>query len=232
MKQRWVIGDIHGCIRTFRHLVEEKISPSREDSLFLLGDLIDRGPGSKGVIDYIRSLQDQSLDVKIIRGNHEAMLLGAAASEEQFALWMHNGGAATLLDFGREVDAFTGPEIAAQIPPDYLAFFNGLPWYLETEGFFLVHAGLNASSMDPLLDTDTMLWTRREVYHTAFLNGRVLIHGHTPVSLPAIRQRIEDPDARIYNLDGGCVFRNYPGMGNLLALNLETGELKRVPNKE
>ncbi|TSA27309.1 MAG: serine/threonine protein phosphatase [Bacteroidetes bacterium] len=232
MQCRWVIGDIHGCINTFRHLVEQEIRPSPGDSVFLLGDLIDRGPDSKGVVDYVVSLQDQSIDARTIRGNHEVMLLEAGLSEEQFALWMRNGGYTTLEGFGIPVDSFTGPEAAGLIPPAYLEFFNGLPWYLETEGFFLVHAGLNPISKDPLADTDAMIWSRHESYHEEFLKGRKLVHGHTFLPLPQILTRIADPAFRIINLDGGCVYRDYPGLGNLLAWNLDDGRVKIVPNRE
>lgn len=232
MNHRWVIGDIHGCIKTLRHLVEEEISPSSEDVLFFLGDLVDRGVNSKGVVDYILSLRDQSLDLRVIRGNHEVMLLGAGTSEERFELWMRNGGYTTLSDFRIRVDSFSGPEAARKIPMEYIDFFNKLPWYLETEGFFLVHAGLNPVSRDPLDDTDAMVWSREEEYPEDLLKGRKLIHGHTPVPAESILLRIADPRSRIINLDGGCVYRGFPGLGHLVALNLETGELKSVPNKE
>ncbi len=52
--RRFVIGDIHGCFRTFKYLVEEDLHLKSNDTLFLLGDTIDRGTGSKAVIDYIR----------------------------------------------------------------------------------------------------------------------------------------------------------------------------------
>ena len=57
MKKRWVIPDLHGCVNTLRTLIEEQIRPSRSDLLYFLGDYIDRGPDSKGLIDYIRNLQ-------------------------------------------------------------------------------------------------------------------------------------------------------------------------------
>ena len=232
MSRRWIIGDIHGCINTLRHMMEEEISPTQGDAVFFLGDLIDRGPDSKAVVDYIISLLDQSVDVRIIRGNHEVMLLEAADSEEKFLLWMRNGGMKTLESFGAEGDLFIGPEAVAKIPERYIEFFNGLPWYLETEGFFLVHAGLNPVSRDPLSDTETMIWSREEGYNAEFLKGRKLVHGHSSEFLEAILQRFHDQDSLIYNLDGGCVFRDYPGLGNLVAWELNTGMVKIVPNQE
>ena len=232
MNRRWVIGDIHGCINTFRKMMEGEISPSPDDTIYLLGDLMDRGPNSKAVIDYIFSLYDQSIDVRVIRGNHEVMLLEAVRSEEKFALWMRNGGMATLKSFSVDCDLFIGPKAVAQIPDQYIEFFSGLPWYLETEGYFLVHAGLNPVSPDPLNDTDAMIWTRQEGYNAKFLHGRKLVHGHSAIHLEAILHNIYDQNALVYNLDGGCVYRNDPGLGSLVGWELNTGSLKIVPNQE
>ena len=71
MRNRWVIPDIHGYLNTLKSLIENRISLTKEDTLYFLGDYIDRGPNSKGVIDYIMSLQDQDYDIHCLRGNHE-----------------------------------------------------------------------------------------------------------------------------------------------------------------
>jgi len=75
--KRYVIADIHGCYKTLRYLVEEMISPSKSDYLFFLGDYIDRGPNSSGVIDYVIDLIDNGYKVFPLRGNHEENLLKA-----------------------------------------------------------------------------------------------------------------------------------------------------------
>jgi len=232
MGSRWVIGDIHGCIATFKTMVEQKINLQPDDTLFLLGDLIDRGTDSKAVIDYILQLQEQSYDVRSIKGNHECMLLEAQLSEMQYTLWMRNAGMATLHDFGIDAEQFPGPDGVRRIPARYLEFFQRLPYYIESEGFFLVHAGLNSESLQPLSDTDTMIWTRREEYNSPFLNGRKLIHGHSTIFLEEILLQISDRETLIYNLDGGCVFCDFPGLGNLVALNLDSGESRVTPNQE
>jgi len=232
MKNQWAIGDIHGCVDTFKTLVESEIAPSANDTIFLLGDLIDRGPDSKAVIDYIISLNNQSVDVQIVRGNHEVMLLEALECKRNFPLWMMNDGMKTLASFGIADDRFTGHEALSEIPDLYIEFFKRLPWYLQTEGFFFVHAGLNPVAEDPLSDTFTMIWTRQEEYNQKFLKGKKLIHGHSPQPLKRILDMIDDPETMVYNLDGGCIYRNYPGMGNLVALNLGTMEVKIVHNRD
>src|SRR5512138_1630338 len=75
MHRKWVIPDLHGCIKTLQGLVEEIIKPTRYDELYFLGDYIDRGPHSRGVLDYIRRLQQDEFTVTALKGNHEDLLV-------------------------------------------------------------------------------------------------------------------------------------------------------------
>ena len=93
------ISDIHGCCKTFKALLN-KIKFNSNDELYLLGDYIDRGPDSKGVIDYIWQLQKEGYQVNCLRGNHEQMMLRAAFVENKLDHWMRNGGETTLFSFG------------------------------------------------------------------------------------------------------------------------------------
>ncbi len=219
---RYVIGDIHGCINSFRKLVEDGIRLKMEDTLFLLGDYVDRGPDPKGVIDYIMELQHKGFRVNPIMGNHEYMMLHASDSEEDFGLWSINGHAPTLISFGIDPSRVGTMASVFDIPKKYLKFISGLPLSAATEGFLLVHAGIAKDSREPLEDAQILLWTREEINHRKLLKNRRLIHGHTPMSLVSIRDRVYDPEEKFINLDGGCVFRNYKGFGNLVALNLDT----------
>ena len=81
MKKRWVIPDVHGHAKTLRSLVEEQIRPARYDEIYLLGDYIDRGPDSKGVIDYIRHLQKDEFTVIALKGNHEDIMVDLYEAE-------------------------------------------------------------------------------------------------------------------------------------------------------
>ena len=71
MINRWVIPDIHGHLNTLKSLIETRINLSRLDSVYFLGDYIDRGPDSKGVLDYIMNLQKENYDIHCLKGNHE-----------------------------------------------------------------------------------------------------------------------------------------------------------------
>ena len=81
MKKQWVIPDLHGCSQTLQALITEQIRPSRSDVLYFLGDYIDRGPDSKGVIDYIITLQENEYEVKVLKGNHEDYFLNLCCWE-------------------------------------------------------------------------------------------------------------------------------------------------------
>ncbi|PIQ21920.1 MAG: serine/threonine protein phosphatase, partial [Cytophagales bacterium CG18_big_fil_WC_8_21_14_2_50_42_9] len=147
---RYTISDIHGCANTFRHLVNEVIQLKPTDELFLLGDYIDRGPDSKGVIDFIQELQKSGIQVRTLSGNHEAMMLDALEDPEYFNHWMLNGGKQTLASFG--------VKSIREIPQSYWLFLRQLEYYIELEDYLLVHAGFNFKAEDPFTDTHSMLW--------------------------------------------------------------------------
>jgi serine/threonine protein phosphatase 1 len=232
MGRRFVIGDIHGCIRTFRQLVEEMLQPTPSDQIFLLGDYIDRGPDSKAVVDYIFRLQAESYKVIPLMGNHEYMLNRGQHSLEYFNLWMINSGFTTLRDFGVAADSCHNPQSIFTIPPKYLEFFRDLKIYEQTEGFFLCHGCFEGDRDDPKDDGNTMIWGRKSPDRSVAAGNRVLIHGHTPKPLAEIRKQIDDPHGRIINLDGGCVYRQNTMLGHLLALDLDSRELFVVKNSD
>jgi serine/threonine protein phosphatase 1 len=229
-KRRFAIGDIHGCIRTFHHLVKEVLQVRDGDTLYLLGDYIDRGRASREVIDYIRHL-GSCITVRPVMGNHEYMLLDSLENESSFGKWLANGCAPTLVSFGAKPAHAEEWESVSLIPESYVGFFRSLPFYEETEDFLFVHAGINAYGKHPLEDPMILLWTRDENVPEAFIGKQKVIHGHTPVDLEEIRRRVGNPQSAVINLDGGCVY-SYPGLGYLVALDLDTMKLYPVKNRE
>ena len=143
-----MIGDIHGCFRTFKYLVEEELHLTSFDSLFLLGDLIDRGPRSKAVIDYVRELSDDMV-VRPVLGNHEFMMLQSLDDEDYFRLWTLNGCVKTLLSFGVALSQVHNRNSVSIIPEDYMDFIKTWPLYEKTDDFLFVHAGVDASGEHP-----------------------------------------------------------------------------------
>jgi serine/threonine protein phosphatase 1 len=223
--RRFVVGDVHGCLKSFRAMVMEKLKVTREDTLFLLGDYVDRGPDSKGVIDFIMHLKMENYNVKALMGNHEYMMLLSREDDDKFNDWMKNGSAQTLLSFGIPAEKTTERESMKLIPEYYYDFISSLSYFEETDDFYFVHAGLGKNVTDPKDDIDSLFWSRREFYNKGLLKNRILIHGHTPVSMASIQDRIFDSEGKVLNLDCGCVYPHFEGFGHLAALNLDTFEL-------
>ena len=168
------ISDIHGCLHTFRYMLEFKLKLKPEDQLYLLGDFIDRGPDSKGVIDYILKLQAEGYQLHGLLGNHEEMLLTSFHDPIMRDVWERNGGMATLHSFGTMQ--------AKGIDNQYIEFFRQLPLFIEAGDFLFVHAGLNFKKSDPLQDREGILWSRNweNRINYQWLDNRKIIYGHTP----------------------------------------------------
>ena len=220
MSRIFAIGDIHGCKKTFQRLLDE-MQIRKSDTIYCIGDYIDRGPDSKGVIDLILDLRKRGYRVSTLRGNHEQLMLESVHGEEDFDHWYSNGGESTLKSFGVEsFDAFA---------PEYKDFFKRTRYYFESGPFIFVHAGLNFGPEDLFEDRDAMLWMRNITIDKKKLGDRIIIHGHTPRPLEEIVNPERDD---VYNLDAGCVYKDRPGHGHLVALNLTNGEWIAVKNCE
>jgi serine/threonine protein phosphatase 1 len=205
------IGDIHGCFDSLYRLIEVEIQPQKADKLIFLGDYIDRGTQNKEVLDYIFSLLKEGYDIVTLKGNHEDMLLNANKSKLNTFNWLYNGGTETLWSFDIHH--------LAQLPKKYMDFFNNLPLYFSYKQFLFVHAGFNNNITDPLCDTYQMLWSRTDEYSHPFFNDKRIIHGHTPITLEECKQLIQS-NSKFLNVDTGCVFKNYMGMGYLSAVDV------------
>ena len=235
MAKKWVIPDIHGCVKSLRELIETQVVPSKEDTLFFLGDYVDRGPDSKGVLDYVMGLQESGYTVVPLKGNHEDFFVKSWEEERESgrflfmrrhnksrSQWLKHGGRETLQSFGT-MDLL-------QIPEHYIKWMDELPLYHELEKFLLVHAGLNFEIDDPFQDTFSMLWVKDYRIIPEKIGYRQLIHGHVPMGLDYIYIAITQEGYPFIDLDNGCYMVNRPGYGNLLALELNSMELKIQPN--
>jgi len=237
MNKRWVIADIHGCANTLKVLVEEKIKPSKSDELYFLGDYIDRGPGSKEVIDYIWQLRKDEYLIKPLKGNHEDLLVNLYDTEKKskrpwsFLLsdrnrksWFAMGGKETLKSF--QVQS------PPQIPEEYIEWMKALDYYVMLEKFILVHAGLNFQLDNPFIDTGSMLWIREFDVIPDKIGNRKIIHGHVPISLQFIDHSIKNSYYQFIDLDNGPYLTGDSGYGNLVALELTNMELVVQDNRD
>lgn len=219
---RWVITDIHGCNKTFVGLIDH-LELEEQDTLYLLGDYIDRGPDSKGVLDIITTLQHNGVDIRCLRGNHEQMMLSACKGELPEANWLMNGGHATLDSFG--------VERLDEVPESYMDMMEQMGYYFELDDYLLVHAGFNTDAPDPFADTHSMLWIRGHDFEPEKVGNKPVVHGHTPIPFTAVKAMVQRPDSPLINLDNGCVYKGQrDGMGRLCAFELNERRLVTLEN--
>lgn len=221
MNRVFIVGDIHGCSKTFRKLLLEKIEIRITDKIYCLGDYVDRGPDSKGVIDFILQLREQGYRIHTLRGNHEQMMLTSEKNKSSKDLWRMNGGDKTL-------ESFTIDSIH-QLASKYLSFLRRTKYYIKTKDFILVHAGLNCFARDLFANKDILLWIRDLRVDPNKLGGRIVIHGHSPMNRDYI---LSQPFEGSFNLDGGCVYKHKKGFGSLFALNFYEKKLIEQENVE
>lgn len=230
MKRRWVIADIHGHSLTLKALVNDLIKPEPEDKLFFLGDYIDRGPDSKGVIDFIRHLGEYVCRVIPLKGNHEDMMVeiyDAAMRKKpgdriipcryEYSSWVAMGARNTLDSF--RVDFISG------VSSEYVEWMRQLSHFTISGDVILMHAGLNFRIEDPFADQMAMLWIREFEVIPERIGGRRLIHGHVPVCLDRIKNNVGDLKCLSIDLDNGIYLHGREGYGNLVALELNSMEL-------
>jgi serine/threonine protein phosphatase 1 len=225
MPRRFAIGDVHGCLKTFTRLVEDGIKLTRNDTLYAVGDFIDRGPDSKGVLDYIAELMKKGFRIRPVRGNHEEMLLESLTDPGYIMSWMFNGAEPTLQSFGLNPGELLTSDTVHEIPKKYVSLIEKLPYYIELDDYLIVHAGFNFYMDDPFADNHKMIWSRETMYDPVKARFRRIIHGHTPISVDEIRSSLKDPGNGLINIDAGCVYTSYPDLGNLVAIDMDTRKL-------
>jgi len=219
LKRTFVIADIHGCIKSLKALIEIQLQPTHEDQFIFLGDYIDRGPDSKSVINYLIYIKDTFRNSVFLRGNHEQMFIDAQTSLQAHNRWIMSGGEQVMISHGLKNHD--------HVPYHFQEFIMNTPYYFQDEHYIFVHAGLNHLAELPLKDYNAMMWIREFDVTKQLTGGRILIHGHTPTPLEIIKQQIKNSDTQLeICLDNGCVFKGQrEGLGNLLALELESNTL-------
>ncbi len=224
---QYAISDIHGCSRTFMAMLDQ-LAFTKADELYLLGDYVNRGPDSKGVIDIIWRLQEEGYQVDCLMGNHESMTFRNFDTETRTGLPQPSG---PLL-----VESF-GVQQLSQIPEPYIYWMRTLPYYREIPGYILVHAGLNFGFGDPFFSKESLIWIRdwhNQIRHD-WLGDRVIIHGHTPAMRFHIEWMCGHLDRQqVLDIDCGCVITSTAGdgFGQLCAFDLSNRRLFFQKNVE
>jgi diadenosine tetraphosphatase ApaH/serine/threonine PP2A family protein phosphatase len=177
MALTYSVGDIHGCLDKLESLVEACLAHAggAATRFVFLGDYIDRGPDSAGVLRFMLRLQSEFQERLIaLKGNHEAMALESASGRASSIMWRHNGGAATLESYG--------VNRAAELPSVHLDWLRSLRSNYDDGLRFFVHAGIDPDKPLAGQDEVDLLWIREPFLTDRRDHGRLIVHGHTPVA--------------------------------------------------
>lgn len=216
----YVIGDIHGRLDLLDRLIEaiyrDAGARGPETLTVTVGDYVDRGPDSRGVI---RRLMGNPFPGRYValKGNHEAMMMSFLADPRAGELWWLNSAVGTLRSFGvvasSDEEDFVGVAEAfrAALSPEETRFLTSLRLSLSVGRYFICHAGVRPGvPLDQQSEHD-LLWIRREFLDSEVDFGKIVVHGHTPVPEPEVKPNRID-------VDTGAVFS-----GRLTCAVLENG---------
>jgi serine/threonine protein phosphatase 1 len=206
--RRFVIGDVHGQFKALMMLIDQ-IKLKTDDQLFFLGDLIDRGPQSAQVVDWV--MRNGHI---CLCGNHEQMCLEAFTmldAPHAWQGWLGNGGAKTLESYGGEL-----------IPDEHLNWMSQLPLYADLGDVWLVHAGLNPNLPIEHQGELEFCWIREPFHRMTepYFNDKVIITGHTITFVfPGVKPGQLAQGAGWLDIDTGAY---HPKSGWLTALELNS----------
>lgn len=201
--RRFVFGDIHGCKKTLIKLIET-IKPQKDDALFFLGDYINKGKDSYGVIEYLMNLKMNDYQLFFVRGNHEQEFLEQIAKDDKISNFY----------YAKKYKSHNLLDINGEPKKKVIDFLNQTEFYFELEDYFLVHAGFNMKNEDFLDDINSMLYIRKWEADSNKLNGKKTIYGHQPAVFKEILSSVKYKKNKI-QLDNGCVYKNWNFNRNL-----------------
>lgn len=195
----YAIGDVHGRLDCLDDLLAQiDADPARggrRPVLVFLGDLIDRGPESRGVVDRVMAMCAASVDVHCLCGNHEELLFTAAKGGRQaLGVFARAGGRETLLSYGVSEEAYEREDlkgvqrlIAEHVPAAHLDFLRGLPDQLVVGEYVFVHAGIRPGVPLDAQKSSDLRWIRSPFLDHVGRYERFVVHGHTVTQDPDIR---------------------------------------------
>lgn len=196
----YAIGDIHGFLGQLE-AAHDLIARDRAETGDLtapvvhLGDLVDRGPDSRGVIDYLIGGQERGEPWKVIAGNHDRVFSHQIGASEQdhtrLSTWTSDvmGGRETAASYGVDISSWRSQSanrarLTDAVPDQHISFLRDLDLFVETPDLIFVHAGIRPGlPLSEQIEED-LIWIRRGFLDDTRDHGKLVVHGHTPVEQP------------------------------------------------
>lgn len=224
----YAVGDIHGCLDKVRRLLDLVHYDPAADRLIFLGDYIDRGSQSKGVLDLMIHLQEENPANVFLMGNHEdnfltyiqACMMDNGSNYGLTEPFLAGGGIATLVSYVPQMRNPYDPRVLDAIPPQHLTFLVNLPLCWSDEAYIAVHAGVRPGIALPQQHRNDLLRIRGPFLYTPHRLGKCVVFGHTP-----FRQVRRDLDK--VGIDTGACYQGM-GYGKLTAFCLQNQQTFQV----
>ena len=211
----YAVGDIHGrldLLEALHGLISEDVAqaPDRSKTIIYLGDYIDRGLESQGVIDRLLGAPLEDVTPVFLLGNHEDTMLNFLDDHRVGESWFQFGGDATLYSYGVSLSGPLSDQrtmIEAQLnlremmPESHLAFLRGLVTHYRLGDYFFAHAGIRPGVALDKQNLNDLIWIREEFLDSTAAHGSMVVHGHS------ISLQVEDLPNRI-NIDTGAYATN------------------------
>lgn len=222
----YAVGDIHGRLDLLdimlRLIADAAGNEAGRARVIFLGDYIDRGPASSGVLGRLAGLKSDGARLCFLKGNHEASMLRFLDDASLGPQWCAFGGIETLASYGvaapREAEDDAGwelarQELAARLPPAHLEFLQRLDLMTEVGDYVFVHAGVRPGQSLETQAEEDLLWIRDDFLNDRRRLPKIVVHGHTPQPAPV-------RDRRRIGLDTGAYMT-----GVLTAARIEAGDV-------
>ena len=225
----YAVGDIHGRLDLLEAILElievdaRNSGHAERRTLVFLGDYVDRGPDSRGVVERLIGGVPEGFEAHFLKGNHEAILLNFLEDAWTLDNWRLNGGEATMRSYGVDTDRLARVAAPAELwrqalkkvlPEAHLRFYKSLKLSVAFGDYLFVHAGVKPGVPLSAQSEADLIWIRGPFLNHAEPFGKIVVHGHTPGEQPVIR-------ANRIGIDTGAVFT-----GRLTALRLQDGSGK------
>jgi serine/threonine protein phosphatase 1 len=214
----YACGDIHGRFDCLIELKKKILNDSEkydEKTIIYLGDYVDRGPNSAGVIDEFIKNPLHGFEEIYLRGNHEDFMINALngkADWDAVKSWLYHGGVKTLKSYNIDVPSLIGRyqdmvmeyngfnmglaekvmpklhnELLQNVPKEHIKFYENLKLYHREQGYVFVHAGIDPDLTFEEQTEHQMLWIRQKFLQSDMNFGFKVVHGHTPGPVPINR---------------------------------------------